>query len=184
MRLDVHQHLWTAPLRDALAVRREAPYLRRDGAAWRLVLAGEQPSTLGDLPQDAALRASENALDGIDLAVLAPSPALGAEGLPEDEARALVAAYDDGVDAAGGAFAAWGTLPLRDPDPDDVDALLDRGRVGLCLPSGALGTRTDLDRAGPLLERLERRGAPLFVHPGPSPWAPAGAAADGPCWWP
>src|SRR5206468_5935377 len=37
----------------------------------------------------------------------------------------------------------------------------------------------------PLLERLERRAAPLFVHPGPDPWAPIpDAPAGAPVWWP
>jgi predicted TIM-barrel fold metal-dependent hydrolase len=68
-------------------------------------------------------------------------------------------------------------VPLAEPDPLDVEDVLDSGAVGLCLPATALATPAALDRVGPLLERLERRGAPLFVHPG------AARGGDVPAWW-
>ena len=63
--------------------------------------------------------------------------------------------------------------------------LLDAGAVGISLPAGALTGPAGLERCGALLERLERRDAPLFVHPGPGPWGEspyADLAAPG--WWP
>jgi 6-methylsalicylate decarboxylase len=76
----------------------------------------------------------------------------------------------------GAPFGVWGTVALDRPEPDEVDGLLRRGAAGLCLPAAALAGPAEVERAGPLLERLERAGAPLFVHPGP---------AGGPtAWWP
>src|SRR4051794_35679567 len=185
MRMDVHQHLWSEPLVEALSQRRSAPCLRRDGQAWRLRLPTE-PSCLIDVAGDAPdRRAGLLALDGVDGALVALSTALGVEGLHPDEARPLLDAYADGVAALPSAFGAWAAVSLADADPAEVDAALARGAAGLCLPSGALATPFGLDRCGPLLERLERAGLPLFVHPGPDPWAvPVQPIEPRPEWWP
>jgi len=103
--------------------------------------------------------------DRIELAVIALSSPIGIEALPRDEALRLIDAHLDGVQALGHRFAAWGPVPLDDPDPDDVDRLLERGCVGVSLPAGALATPRDLDAAARLLERIAERGVPLFVHP-------------------
>jgi hypothetical protein len=58
--------------------------------------------------------------------------------------------------------------------------LLEAGFVGACVSAGALGGPDGFDRLGPVLETLERRGAPLLVHPGPAP--PADAERM-PSWW-
>jgi len=39
-------------------------------------------------------------------------------------------------------------------------------------------------RCSSLLERLEERGAPLLIHPGPAPWQSSLHAACAPDWWP
>jgi hypothetical protein len=44
----------------------------------------------------------------------------------------------------------------------------------------ALGDPDGFDRLGPVLEMLERRDAPLLIHPGPA----RAAASDRPRWWP
>ena len=57
--------------------------------------------------------------------------------------------------------------------------------MGLCLPAGAIAGPSGAERVAPLLHTLTRRGAPLFVHPGPAPWAPLVAVpTDLPGWWP
>ena len=184
-RVDVHQHLLGEPLRAALAARHAPPRLRPRAGGWSFEVPGEPASPLAAETEDLDARAALVAADGLDLALISLSSALGIEALPPDEAALLIDAYEQGVDELPQRFAAWGAVPLREPDPDDVDALLDRGRVGLTLPAGAIGSQLGLDRVGPLLERLERRGAPLFVHPGPSPWEPsARMAAEDPGWWP
>ena len=56
---------------------------------------------------------------------------------------------------------------------------------GLSLPAAALGTPDALERIGPLLARLERHDAPLFVHPGPvGASGPGGPKPSSPPWWP
>jgi len=45
-------------------------------------------------------------------------------------------------------------VQLQTPDPVDVDAVIDRGCVGLSLPAGALADPDGLERVGPLLARL------------------------------
>jgi predicted TIM-barrel fold metal-dependent hydrolase len=79
----------------------------------------------------------------------------------------------------------WGAVALDRADPDDVDRALDRGCVGLSLPAGALSSVGALSRLQALLGRLEQRGAPLFIHPGPGSASAVGQASLGdPLWWP
>jgi hypothetical protein len=122
---------------------------------------------------------------------------LGIEALPLAEAEPLLDAFHAGVLELGPPFALWGSLPLADPSPERVDALLAAGSVGLCLPAAALATPEGLDRLGPALERLAP--APLLVHPGAAPAAAgeltpalgaavadaaAYAAFSNSAWWP
>ena len=64
-------------------------------------------------------------------------------------------------------------------DKAAVDALLDHGAVGLCLPAAALSGPDRVERLGPVLERLAARRAPMFVHPGPAP----AESSRLPAWW-
>lgn len=176
MRIDVHQHLWTEGLYAALAARRSAPRLCARDGGWTLELAREAPFPLPADPHDPARRIAVLEDLGVDAAVVALSGALGVETLPDDEAREVLAAWNADADALPARLGAWGSVPLAEPHPADVDDQLDRGRVGLTLPATELASPRALDRVGPLLERLERRGAPLFVHPGPADpgtWLPA-----------
>ncbi len=74
---------------------------------------------------------------------------------------------------------------------DDVEAslgsvsdLLDRGFAGVTVPSEALATPEAVNRVRPLLNLVEGRGRPLFVHPGPAPWTPRDPAPGSlPGWW-
>jgi hypothetical protein len=186
-RVDIHQHLWPERLIDELSRRDRPPMVRRSGARWKLRLAGE-PDHLFDLGQhDAALRARELAEEEIDRTVISLSTPLGIEGLPKDEAEPLLESYHAGVLELGEPFDAWASAHLRSPDPGRVGEDLDRGFVGLALPAGALASRHGFMRCRPLLSRLEARGAPLFVHPGPDPLeiqlGESDPSAD-PAWWP
>ena len=176
MRIDAHQHLWTDGLYAALAARTSAPRLTRRAGGWTLELAGEPPFPLPAEPQDPARRAAVLEDLCVDAAIVSLSAALGVETLPDDEARTLLAAWDADADALPGRLPAWGSVALAQPDPADIDAHLNHGRVGVTLPATALANPQALDRVGPLLERLEQRGAPLFIHPGPAQpgtWLPA-----------
>jgi hypothetical protein len=186
-RVDIHQHLWPEQLIDELSRRDRPPFIRKAGARWKLRLDGE-PEHLFDLSQhDADLRARQLGGEGIDRALISLSSPLGIEGLPADEAEPLLESYHAGVLELGEPFGAWASTRLRSPDPGRVEGALDRGLVGLALPAGALGSREGLIRCRPLLSRLEARGAPLFVHPGPDPLeihiGDEEPRSD-PAWWP
>jgi hypothetical protein len=185
---DIHQHLWPEELVAELTWRREPPLLRRAGRGWILRLRDEPECRFDAADHDPDARAALLARDGVARALLAISSPLGIEALPRAESEPLLAAHNDGLLALGRPFAVWGAVSLRPPQPADVDALLDAGAVGISLPAGAIAGPDGLDRCGALLERLERRDAPLLVHPGPGPWrawrpqAYADAAVPG--WWP
>ena len=188
LRFDVHQHLWPEAFVNALAVRRRPPLLRREGRGWVLRLRGEPEYAFDPREHDPERRARRLEEDGTQRALLAISSPLGIEGLPRVEAEPLVRAHNEGLLELGGPFGVWGAVALRVPDPAAVDALIDAGAVGVSLPAGALSGPDGLRRRAPLLDRLELRDAPLFVHPGPDPGAgdrpQPYAAHDVPGWWP
>jgi 6-methylsalicylate decarboxylase len=153
---DLHQHLWPPPLIEGLRARGERPRLRGD------VL--ELPS--GDWQADLEaheLEARLALLDdrGVDVAVVSCPPTLE---LDESLAEAYHAGTLELVSAAEGRLLAL-----------SYGAAVD-GFAGACVPAFDLDGLAGL---APLLDELERRGALLFVHPGPEP-APPGA----PAWWP
>ena len=186
MKVDVHQHMWSEPLVDALAARRALPFVRRERGLTVLYLADERPYVIEVAADEFERRAELVASDGLDLAVLCLSSPLGIESLPRRQACALIDAYHEGALTRPGPFAAWGAIAVRTPDPDDVESVLAAGCLGVSLPAGALARGDALARLRPLLARLEANGAPLFVHPGPA--APAERAAplslSEPLWWP
>ena len=179
--IDIHQHLWPEPLLSELSRRQSAPMLIRRAAGWVLRLRGEPDAPVDLADHDPERRAALVDADGLERALVAPSVPLGIEALPADEAGPLLDAYHDGVAALGGKFGAWAAVGLAEPDPAALGRLLDRGFAGACVAADALYGPDGFDRLGPVLEVLERRDAPLLVHPGP---APAGAGPGMPGWWP
>jgi predicted TIM-barrel fold metal-dependent hydrolase len=153
---DVHQHLWPPQLVGALRGRRTPPRLDED------VLELEE----GRFPVDLGVHRLEDRLrlldgDGIETAIVSLQPTLDLDAAPE-----LADAYHEGVlelvaasDGRLRAFAAEACLP---------------GFAGACVPAGRLAAGL-----GSLPDELEQAGQALFVHPGPSAPAPAGA----PPWW-
>ena len=178
MRLDVHQHLYAEPLVDVLATREHPPRIRSLDGRLVLELSGEPASAIAI--DDVAARADAVAASAVDRAIVALSSALGVELLPVDEADAVISAYATTAASFPASLGAWGAVPLADPSPARVELLLDTGYVGLCLPSVAVASSRVLELLGPALERLEGRGAPLFVHPGPA----VARERDLPHWWP
>ena len=173
--VDIHQHLWSPSLVAALRSRREPPYL--DG--WTLYLDGEPPYDISPADHDMARRAELAAADGLGLALVSLSAPIGVEWLPSDEARPLLDAYHDGAAALPEPFGAWAAACVRDIDADATAKDLDRGFAGLQLPANALADAAGYARCAPLLDLLEERELPLFVHPGP-----AAGESEGPGWWP
>jgi predicted TIM-barrel fold metal-dependent hydrolase len=183
--IDVHQHLWPEPLLAELARRRRPPRLMRRDGRWMLRMRGEGdwPVALSDHDPDLRLRVLD--VHGIDRAVVAPSVPLGIEALHCDESALLIEAYHAGAAQLPARLRAWAAIGLAEPDSAGLDDLLDRGFVGACIAADALSTPAGVAKLEGVLAVLERRGAPLFVHPGPSPRTLAAARVrDTPAWWP
>ncbi|MDQ0935580.1 amidohydrolase family protein [Streptomyces turgidiscabies] len=173
--VDVHQHLWTPSLVAALRARREPPFL--DG--WTLRLRGEPPYEIPPADHDIARRAELAAVDSLGRVLVSLSAPIGVEWLPAAEARPLLDAYHEGSAALPKPFDAWAAACVRDIDPKAAAKDLDHGFAGLQLPANALADAAGYARCAPLLDLLEERGLPLFVHPGPAP-----GETEGPIWWP
>jgi hypothetical protein len=184
VRVDVHQHVWTVPLLEALGRRECLPFARRADSLWVVYLAGEMPTAIDLVSEQPERRSATLVRDGVDQAIVAISSPLGIERLPRSESLGLFAAHLDGVEAFGSAFRAWGPLPLDAPSSADVDAVLARGCVGVSLPAGALTPPSALDSIRPALARAEQRDVPLFIHPGPglAERGPEPSLRD-PLWW-
>jgi 6-methylsalicylate decarboxylase len=189
MKIDVHQHIWTEPLVQALAARSELPFVRSENGLTVLYLAGERPYVIDLAGEDPSRRASLVELDGLDRALICLSSPLGIEWLPREQALVLIDAYLEGALALDEPFGVWGAIALDRADPDDVDRALAQGCVGLSLPAGALGSVEAIAALRSVLARLEANDAPLLVHPGPRLGGRAtrivGESSLGdPLWWP
>jgi hypothetical protein len=177
--------MWTAPLVDALAARRDLPFVRRERGLTVLFLARERPYVIDGYANDRDARIALLASDRVDEALVCLSGPVGIESLPRVESRPLLDAYHAGALALGAAFGVWGAIALDRPEPDDVDQVIDAGCVGVSMPAGALAGADDVARLGGVLARLEAREAPLFVHPGPGPDRSARhMSLREPLWWP
>jgi 6-methylsalicylate decarboxylase len=184
MEIDVHQHIWTAPLVDALEARAELPFVRRSNGLTVLHSAGEHPYVIDLDSELPGRRASLLREDRLDLAVIAISSPIGIEALDRTAAVDLIDSHLTGVEALPRGFAAWGPLAVRGPEPDDVDRLIGRGCIGVSLPAGALAGVSAIGELAGVLRRIERLDAPLFVHPGPAAATPpTDVSWDEPFWW-
>jgi predicted TIM-barrel fold metal-dependent hydrolase len=183
-RVDIHQHVWTTPLLDALAARECLPFVRRDEGLTVLHSGGELPYVIDTSSESPAERERRLRADRVDAAVIAISSPIGIESLGHEVAAEIISAHLDGVLALGDGFLAWGPFPVESPDPGAVDEALARGCVGISVPACALVGREALDAIGPVLERVQSNGVPLFVHPGGTPTRDAREASiNEPLWW-
>lgn len=184
LQIDVHQHIWTDPLLDALAVRDSLPFVRRSDGLTVLHSVGERPYVIDVESEAPARRAHLVAVDGLDLAVISLSSPIGVEALARERACELIGAHLEGVSELGDQFAAWGPVALDRPDPVDVDRVLDRGCIGVSLPAEALACHEAFDAMAPLLERIAARAAPLLIHPGRAPGVGGSEGSlNEPLWW-
>jgi hypothetical protein len=176
MRVDVHQHLWPDSLLEALRQRRRAPRM----VGWRLVLDGEPDFAVDPADHDVAQRQARAFDEALDLVLVSPSSPLGIEWLAPEEAVPLLDAYHEGVLALPAPFLAWASVCLSEVDPVRLSRLLLRGCVGLQLPATALQDAEGYKRCASLLDLIETRDRPLFIHPGVAP----PAHGNTPMWWP
>jgi predicted TIM-barrel fold metal-dependent hydrolase len=172
-------------LLDALSARHRLPFVRRTSQQLTILhSAHERPYVIDVATEQPRERARLLAADRADRAVIAISSPVGIERLPYTEAREVIAAHLEGVLALGDSFAAWGPIALEAPEPEEVDDLIARGCVGISLPAEALSGPEALDRLGPILERIQGRDVPLFVHPGAAAaTGRAEASLTEPLWW-
>ena len=185
MLIDVHQHVWTAPLLAGLAARKSPPLVRTGDGLTVLHTQTEQPYVIDVASEAAEQRAELVRSDGLDLALVALSSPVGIETLPRESALELIEAHLGGLAELPSQFAAWGPVALDEADADQVDDLMARGCVGVSIPAGALAGPERVAGVGEILERTAAYHVPLFVHPGPAQgrWI-AGASIGGPMWWP
>jgi hypothetical protein len=181
MRTDLHQHVWTEPLLDALAARRVAPFVRRDDGLTVLHCPGELPCVIDEPAESPAARARLLRSDRLDQAVVAISSPIGIEMLAPEVAGELISAHLDGALALGESFRAWGPVPVRAPEVAAVDEVLARGCIGVSVPAAALADRSALTDLLPVLEHVQSCGVPLLVHPGG--FGSRDARLDEPLWW-
>lgn len=175
----MHQHLWPAPLVDALRARSSPPMLR----GWTLHLVGEPAFEVAPRDHDPALRAERDLADGRARVLVSLSTPLGIEELPATEAEPLLEAWHEGAAALPRPFDHWAAVRTPGPgEPHDLEAL-DRaaagGAVGLQLGAHLLASPRALEQHAPLLQHCATLGLPVLVHPGPVP-----AVVDAPGWWP
>ena len=182
---DIHQHLWPEDFIAALARRQTPPLIRCRGGRWILQLVGEPEYPFSLDWHDPERRRRANEAAGIERAVIAISSPLGIEWLPGEEGAELLAAHNHGTRHLGAGFATWGAVSVLDGDAATVDRLLADGHAGLSLPAESISTQAGLDQLRPVLDALEVRGAPLFVHPGPVYASDRlGTPGGDPGWWP
>ncbi len=183
--VDVHQHLWPEKVLQALERRSAAPCAAWTGEGWRIELAGEPAFLVDPADHDIADRVAAVQAAGLHRALVALSSPVGIEALGADEAAPVLAAWQHAASALPAALGWWGAVPLAAPADEVVaaaEAALDAGAAGVVIGAGALATPAGVERLGGLLDRLEQRLAPLFVHPGPAPRTPAPPVVDA-AWW-
>jgi hypothetical protein len=150
---------------------------------WTLELEGETDYRMHPAQHDPQMRADQARGDGLDLAIVSLSSPLGIEFLAAEEGAELLDAYHDGALALPAPFRVWAAASLTHIDAAELERQLDRGCVGLQLPATTLLDARGYELVVPLLEVLEQRKRPLFVHPGPASSASLGAGRA-PYWWP
>jgi predicted TIM-barrel fold metal-dependent hydrolase len=175
---DVHQHIWPPAMLEALRRRSAPPRLTGDG--WTLELAGEPDYAVNPADHDPEVRGALAQRDGMGRVLVSLSSPMGIESLPGDEGAELLDAWHEGALALPGPFGAWAAASLPEVDAGALARELDRGFIGLQLPATALRDAAGYTHLRELLELLEARARPLFIHPGPA----TGPVVGAPTWWP
>ena len=167
MHLDLHQHIWTAPLIEALAARNELPFAGCT-ATWRsctLRASGRRRSTCSPRTRTGGRGCSTMR---IDLAVIALSSPIGIEALPRDEARRLIDAHLDGVTRSGTGSRRGDRWRSTSPSPT-TSTRCSRADASASRCPRARSPRRARSRGGPRprANRRPRRAAVRAPRPGP-----------------
>lgn len=171
--IDVHQHLWSPTLIEALRMRRTPPRLQ----GWTLTLGGEPPFEVDPDDHDLARRLDREPA-GRARVIMSLSTPLGIENLPTDEAEPLLQAWRAGVATWDGPVTAWASVSAHAPNLGKLNADLNAGFVGLQVGADLIQTPAALEALAPVLAVCEAASKPVFIHPGPT------ARAEGvPNWW-
>jgi 6-methylsalicylate decarboxylase len=184
MHIDVHQHVWTAPLQEALSRRSSLPLIASQDGLSTVHCCGELPYVLDTESELTVNRTALLDRDGLDAAIIAISSPIGIEALAREEALELIDAHLRGVQQLGPRFGAWGPLVTDRPEPDDVDRLAELGCIGISIAAGAIATTAKLQALTPTLSRVSEVGLALFIHPGRGHGdLIAHPGLDEPLWW-
>ncbi|GAA1780489.1 hypothetical protein GCM10009795_028440 [Nocardioides hankookensis] len=172
--IDLHQHLWPEPLLEVLRRRTRTPYVR----GWTLHTAGEPEYAVAPADHDVERRIAQDLDAGTELACVSLSAPLGLESLPRDEAGLALDAWHAGAAALPAHFAPWASVPVVEPDLDELHRLLSGRFVGVQLAATQVATPDGWAGLGQVLRVAEQLGKPVFVHPGATD-----VVAAGPGWW-
>ena len=179
--VDMHQHLWPEGVLRVLEGRSAAPRARRRGTTWRIDLPGEPGFDVDPRDHDANSRVAGL---NTDRAIVSLSSPVGIEGLPDRDALAAVAAWQEAAESLPDDLGWWAAAPAALPVDEQVSIVaqaIANGAAGLCLPANRLGTPAAAEQAVPLLASVTQANAPVFIHPGPVAANATGRAL--PAWW-
>ena len=127
-----NEHLLAEPLVAALARRTACPFATVDDGATRCGSPARSPGSASTtLPRAPADRRRPRTR-------LRRPVGRARHRAPRRRGRCTARRLRRVDEGAAGRVGRLGPLPLSDPDPRRVDALLDEGFAGLCLPAGAL----------------------------------------------
>ena len=178
--VDVHQHLWPEQLVDRLRARTpravpaglDAAHARRAGVRGR-------PGA----PRRRGGASRRTTTDGVGLACVSPlRPARHREPGPAGGRRACSRPGTRARARCPEHFRAWASVPMVDPDLDELAGLLRDGRSSACRCRPPTCSRRPRGSAPATVLRVaEEAGKPVFVHPGPELARPL--AGRLPAWW-
>ncbi|MEZ5761204.1 MAG: amidohydrolase family protein [Paracoccaceae bacterium] len=172
-RIDMHAHFYGGGLVEALLARSERPCLReRPGGALAMVaMNGEFPFTSDHF--DIATGLAQMDAQGLTHRLLTFPGALGLDVLPANEAREMIAGFNDhlaGLRAAsGGRIFGLAGLPLADIDAaaQEVRRIRrDLGLPGIILPSDYFNSVAEAKTLAPVLAAANETGCHVMLHPG------------------
>ena len=186
MKTDIHQHLWTEPLVQALAQRTEFPFVRDEHGLTVLFLAGERPYVIDLASEAPSRRAALVRRDGLDRALLCLSSPLGIESLPARAGAAACSTPTTRARSRSASPSACGarsrsTAPTRTTSTARLTAAASASRCPPARSPVSIGSRA-CSRCSRAFPRSARHCSSTPEQP-PRPETGASSLGD-PLWWP